>query len=79
MLRSAVNVNDDVRHFFQTKKRLSTRDSLSPILFNIVVDMLAVLIRRANEDGWISVVPHPIDMQMIQFYFWIMTWRRLKT
>jgi hypothetical protein len=26
-------------------------DPLSPILFNIIVDMLAIIINRANEDG----------------------------
>jgi len=58
----AINVNDEVRHFFQTKKGLRQGDPLSPILFNIVADMLADLIRRDKEDGQISgVVPHLVD------------------
>ena len=37
-------------------------DPLSPILFNIVVDMLVVLILRAKEAKQIKeVVPHLID------------------
>ena len=35
---------------------------MSPILFNIVVDMLAILIARAKEAGQVAgVVPHLID------------------
>jgi hypothetical protein len=34
-------------------------DPLSPILFNIVVDMLAILINRAKMDG--RVIPHILD------------------
>jgi len=58
----AINVNDDVGHFFQTKKGLRQGDPLSPLLFNIVADMLAILINRAKEDGQFDgVVPHLID------------------
>ena len=47
----AIKVNDDVGSYFQTKKGLRQGDSLSPMLFNIVADMLAVMIERANVDG----------------------------
>ena len=33
---------------------------MSPLLFNIVADMLAVLVSRAKENGQIGVVPHLI-------------------
>ena len=37
-------------------------DPLSPILFNIVADMLAILINRAKVQGQIKgVIPHLID------------------
>jgi hypothetical protein len=40
-----VNVNDDVGHFFQMKKGMREGDPISPILFNIVTNMLAILIK----------------------------------
>jgi hypothetical protein len=58
----AIKVNDDVGNYFQTKKGLRQGDPLSPMLFNIVADMLAILIERAKEDGQIEgVVPHLVD------------------
>ena len=58
----AIKVNDDIGNYFQTKKGLRQGDPLSPMLFNIVVDMLAVLIERAKADGQIEgVIPHLVD------------------
>ncbi|CAN6182020.1 unnamed protein product [Urochloa humidicola] len=58
----AIKVNDDIGHYFQTKKGVRQGDPLSPILFNIVVDMLAVLINRAKrEDQVRGVIPHLVD------------------
>jgi retron-type reverse transcriptase len=58
----AIKVNDDVGRYFQTKKGLRQGDPLSPILFNIVVDMLAIMIKRAKADGQIEgVVTHIVD------------------
>jgi hypothetical protein len=45
----AVNINDDVEHFFQMKKDLRQGDTPSPILFNILTGMLAILIKRPKE------------------------------
>jgi hypothetical protein len=57
-----IRVNDDIGHYFQTKKGLRQGDPLSPILFNIVADMLAILIERAKEDGQVSgLIPHLVD------------------
>jgi hypothetical protein len=48
-----VKINDQVGKNFQNKKGVRQRDSLSLILFNIVVDMLAILIKRVKEEGQI--------------------------
>ena len=46
----------------KTRKGVQQGDPLSPILFNIVVDMLAILISRAKEAEHIrGVVPHLVD------------------
>ena len=58
----AIKVNDDVGKYFQTKKGLRQGDPLSPLLFNLVADMLAILIERAKQDGQIlGLVPHLVD------------------
>jgi hypothetical protein len=57
-----VRVNDDIGHYFQTRKGLRQGDSLSPLLFNIVADMLAILIARAKEDGQVGgLIPHLVE------------------
>jgi hypothetical protein len=57
-----VQVNEGLGHFFQTKKGLRQGDPLSPIVFNLVVDMLVVLIERSKSmslfDG---LVPHLVE------------------
>ena len=58
----AIKVNDDTGKYFQTKKGLRQGDPLSPILFNIVADMLAILVERAKSEGKIEgVIPHLVD------------------
>jgi hypothetical protein len=49
-----IKVNDKVGRYFQTKKGLRQGDTLSPLLFNLVADMLATLITRAREEGQID-------------------------
>jgi len=46
-----IKVNNQMGSYFQTKKGLRQGDPMSPILFNIVADMLAILIARAKEAG----------------------------
>jgi hypothetical protein len=58
----AIRVSDDIVRYFQTRKGLRQGDPLSPMLFNIVADMLAILIKRAKSDGQIEgVIPHLVD------------------
>ena len=57
-----IKVNDDIGHYFQTQKGLRQGDPMSPILFNVVADMLIVLIGRAKEDGQVGgLSPHLVD------------------
>ena len=57
-----IKVNDQLGSYFQTKKGLRQGDPMSPILFNIVVDMLAILIARAKEAGQVEgVIPHLVQ------------------
>lgn len=57
-----IKVNNDVGPYFQTQKGLRQGDPLSPILFNIVADMLSLLISRAKQDGQITgIIPHLVD------------------
>jgi hypothetical protein len=44
-----VNVNEDRTPYFKTYKELRQGDTLSPILFNLVAEVLAIQIRRAVE------------------------------
>jgi retron-type reverse transcriptase len=58
----AVEVNDNIGHYFQTKKGVRQGNPLSPISFNIAVDMLAILISRAKDSDQVhGVVPHLVD------------------
>ena len=57
-----IKVNDDLGHYFQTQKGLRQGDPMSPILFNIVADMLAIMIARAKEDGQVDrLIPHLVE------------------
>jgi hypothetical protein len=57
-----IRVNDDIGHCFQTKKGPRQGDPLSPILFNIIADMLAIVIQRAKEDGQVDgLILHLVD------------------
>jgi hypothetical protein len=59
---AAIKVNDDVGIYFQTSKGLRQGDPLSLMIFNIVADMLAIMIERAKNDGLIEgVIPHLVD------------------
>ncbi|WVZ82121.1 hypothetical protein U9M48_029422 [Paspalum notatum var. saurae] len=58
----AINVNGQNGSFFQTMKGLRQGDPLSPILFNVVADMLAIIINRAKVAGKVNgVIPHLVN------------------
>ena len=57
-----IKMNDDIGHYFQTHKVLRQGDPMSPILFNIVVNMLTIQIGRAKDAGQVgSPVSHLVD------------------
>jgi hypothetical protein len=61
-LDRVIKGNDDIGHYFQTKKGLRQGDPLALILFNLVADMLAIFIERAKNNGDFSgVIPHLVD------------------
>jgi len=47
-----VKVNEEICHNFQTRKGLRQGDHLSPILFNLIADMLTILASRAKNRRW---------------------------
>jgi hypothetical protein len=60
-----VKVNDNAGYFFQTKKGLRQGDPLSPILFNLIADMLAILIERSKNLGLFDgLVPHLVEHRL---------------
>jgi hypothetical protein len=58
----AIKVNVDTVHYIWTKKGLRQGDPLSPMLFNIMADMLAIMIEHTKSDGQIEgVIPRLVD------------------
>jgi hypothetical protein len=56
----AINVNNDA--WPSDQKFLRQDDHLSPMLFNIMASMLAIMNECANVDGQIKgVIPHLVD------------------
>jgi hypothetical protein len=68
-----IRVDDDIGHYLQTRKSLWQDDPLSPMIFNIIVDMLAILIARAKDDGQVeSLIPHLVEggVSILQYTFY---------
>jgi hypothetical protein len=77
-------VNNDIGHYFETRKGLRQGDPLSPILFIIIADMHVVLIARAKEDAQVDgLIPHLVDrgVSILQYaiipsFLWNMIFRK---
>jgi hypothetical protein len=55
-------VNDKVGPYFVTRKGLRQGDPFSPLLFNVAADVLATLVSRAQEQGFIKgLIPEMYD------------------
>ena len=72
-----VKVNDQVGPYFETYKGLRHGDSLSPLLFDLAVDALAIIMDNARREGFVKGVLHEtyetgVNMLMIQFSFYKM-------
>jgi hypothetical protein len=60
--RCAVKVNDTIGPYFPTYAGVRQGDPLSPILFDIVGDGLAIIIKKAQTEGLVKgLVPHLVD------------------
>jgi hypothetical protein len=57
----AIKVNDGVGNYFQ-KNNLREGDTVCPMLFNMIVDMLAIMIERAENSRKIAGVVHILCM-----------------
>ena len=57
-----IKVNEEIGHNFQTSKGHRQGDPLSPILFNLVADMLAILVSKAMNGGQFrGLVPNLVN------------------
>jgi hypothetical protein len=58
----AIKTNDMLGPYFTTHKGVRQGDPFSPLLFNLVADGLACMIRKAQDEGLIEgLIPHIIQ------------------
>jgi hypothetical protein len=60
--RVGINLNGEPREYFGTHEGLRQGDPLSPLLFNLVVDALATILRKGSEAGLMkSLIPELVE------------------
>jgi hypothetical protein len=60
--RVAIRMNDKEGPYFRIHKGVRQGDPLSPLLFNIVADGLALMIKKAQDEGLIKgLIPNLVD------------------
>jgi hypothetical protein len=60
--RVAIRVNNEIGPYFPTFAGVRQGDPLSPLLFDVVGDGLALLMKKGQEEGLVKgLVPHLID------------------
>jgi hypothetical protein len=82
-----VIINNEEGEFFQTGKGLRQGDPLSPLLFNLVVDVLSRMLQKAANVElirglgvtWYQGVWSVCNTQMTQSSLWIVVRRRQRT
>lgn len=50
-----VKVNDDLGHYFQSKKGLQYGNPLSPVIFNFSADMPTIFVQRARVENLVEL------------------------
>jgi hypothetical protein len=66
----AVKINDDTSTYFQPGKGLRQGDPLSPLLFNLVVDVFTRMLMKAADIGYITGLMsalHPAGVVSLQY------------
>jgi hypothetical protein len=57
----AIKINDNLGPYFTTHKGVRQGDHFSPLLFNLVADGLACMIKKVQDEGLIEgLIPHII-------------------
>jgi hypothetical protein len=50
----SIRLNDETSHYFKPGKGLRQRDHLSPLLFNLVIDVFTRILIKASSKGYIT-------------------------
>jgi hypothetical protein len=68
--RVAIRMNDKEGPYFRIHKGVRQGDPLSPLLFNIVADGLALMIKKAQDEGLIKgLIPNLVDGGVVMLQY----------